>query len=287
MGELEYEELGEGEPFVEPATDVERLQSSPPQGDDVVSRFFNADGSVRENPDLKTDAGLQEFWGAKAAEQEAEQASRGPSALEAFDPGPESQEAAYADWQAHSEAASWQAQRENEQALAERIARMAKAEDVDTSDREGLAQLQARVSGQVSQWVGSQLAAGATGRQIAEATQGFEWQQWLDERIGEGLREARYRQTVRHTPLGKWVAARDAAMEQEHLLGGPPPQQLWERYPYLQRMWNAMSARAERQADQQQYLRAIRERTQAYNDLHRSEIEARERELMKPRKLRH
>jgi hypothetical protein len=281
VSELEFE--AEPEPvFVDEATDVTQLQSSEPanKGPHAVSdRFFHPDGTPRELVELRSDAAVEAGW-AEHERQAALEPPAGPSALEVADAGPSSEQEYWGDVQAQQQAQAYAAQQEAQQALYARVTHAGAARDVGVTDAAALEQAARAVSEQVGQWVTRQYAQGASSRQVADAAQGYEWQQWLDEAIAAELSQARYERLTEHTAMRRQQRASWEAQRVDYELGlRGPPLGAMDKFPGLQRMASAMQARAGRLAEQRQALDAIVARN-------RAEAAWRPRSTPRQRKLR-
>jgi hypothetical protein len=267
VSELDFdgEDLGDaGEEFVPPVTDVEALERPPTSKTPVSDRFFHPDGTPRDVVELRSADAVEHLWRQADETQAVQEQAAGPSALESFDPGPSSEQESWADYQVQSEASAYAAAQANAEALAARVAAAGRAREVGVTDAAMLGQVVASVQEAVNGWATSQFAAGASSRQLAEAAQGYEFQSWLDERIAEGLQEARYFQETRNTGLRRHAERSWAAQVVDHELGlRGPPQQIWEKYPQLQRQYASASARAERLAAQREQMDAIVARNRA------------------------
>jgi hypothetical protein len=241
--------------------------ASPPPGSPpgtVTGRFFNADGSVKEQPDFESSSdAFVSFYGAQQAEQEASVAPAGPDASAFPDPGPRGEHVAAQEFMASVDASMRAAELESERALQERVARAGAAPGIRVSDPVALAAVAEQVQAQIGAWWSGELAKGASLAQGEAAVASPQFQAWLDERIADGLAEAAYERVTSRTKMrrhsdGAWKAA-----ELEERLGGEPAKPLLDKYPGLAKMAARMSAYASRQGEQREVLALQRAQTKA------------------------
>jgi hypothetical protein len=254
-----------GEEFTPEATDLEALERSGSRNlgpGAVSSRFFDEQGRPRQTLELRSDAAVDAV-NARQDEALVEQAeAAGPSALEAFDPGPASEQESWADQEAQSQAASYQAAQENQAALAARVAAAGRARDV--TDAGMLGQVVAGVQEAVNGWLTSQYASGASSRQVAAAVQEWPFQEWLDGAIAERLQDAAYFEATKRTGLRRHAERSWAAQVVDHELGlRGPPQSIVEKYPSLLRMGERMAERSARLQESREQLAAIQAASRA------------------------
>jgi hypothetical protein len=252
------------ESFVPEATDVAAwADTSPPiSRTPVADRFFDrATGEPLPVLALENDRAWTSWLSGFEDQVAQAQAGRGPDASVFHDEGPPSLEAAYADEALFTEAAQAQATLENARALRERVSQMGQAREFGVRDPAAVARVAAQVDETVAAWAQAQVAAGVSGRQLAQAVGGWEFQSWLDNEVRSHLEEARYDRLVARTEMRKHG---ERVYEQQRLdaeLGlGPEPQPAWLRHPSLQKMAARMDAYARRVGEQQQALAAIRAR---------------------------
>jgi hypothetical protein len=264
MGELEPE-YEPGPEFTPSASDLTAWSEATPvqSRTPVTDRFFAADGSPLETPELRTDAGFLAFYEGVGREQEAAESLRGPSALEVYDQGPRDEQEAYNDFVASSQAAQAHNAAVFNQEILSRVQEAGKAAGV--RDESALQEVAGDALAAIAQWSQSQLAFGASGRQVWSMMAEPAFGAWLDERIGEGLQQASYDAAVANTQMRKWAARN---WEQQRIgfeLGTQgPPQTPFDRHPGLRRMWANMQAAAERQADRNAALQGILDEHRAH-----------------------
>jgi hypothetical protein len=263
MGELD--DPGGYEPeWLPEATDPTAIEDATPiPGASVTSRFFNPDGSAKEVPELRTEAGFLAFYEGQVREQEAVEALRGPDATRAFDEGPRSEQEAYGDFVASSQAAQAHNMGVFNAEILSRVTEAGKAANV--RDSAALEQVAGDALQSIAEWSQHELARGASGRQVWAAMGEPAFGAWLDERIGEGLQQASYDAAVQNTQMRKWAARSWEAQRVNFELGvGPEPSTPWQRYPELRKMWAGMQAHAARAAERDAQMDAIKQRSRSY-----------------------
>jgi hypothetical protein len=285
MGELEYDGgYGEGG-FVPDASDLTQWSEATPvpaSRTPVSDRFWAKDGSPVENPELKSD----DAYIALLEAQGALQAPSGPPAPDATlyaDPGPGDQWTAEQDLVSYVGALQQQQRMESDQALYERVAMHGR--QVDVADPDALGRVAGQVHSQVLSWQQSQLAQGASIRQLEQVFAGAEFQGFVDGLIETFLKDEAYRVATRHTAVRKWIDADWQRQSIEHeMFNGPPPKAVWQRHPSLVRMLDNMRAAAARRAEWDEGVKAIMDSHRRHAELTRAVSDA-EYERTKTRKI--
>jgi hypothetical protein len=268
MGELEYDAEEE---FVEPAADLTEWRDADavPSSSNlapgaVSSRFFDERGEPRQVPELRTEAGFLAFYEGVGREQEAAEALRGPDASQTFDQGPSSEQEAYGDWMAQTSAAQAHNAAVFEAEILSRVTEAAR--EANVRDEQALQQVAADALQSIAEWSQHQLALGASGRQVWSMMSEPSFGAWLDERIGEGLQQAAFDERMANTGTRRWLLRN---MEQQRIgfeLGTQgPPQTPYERHPGLAKMAAAMAGYAQRQAERDAAMAAIKARSRSYS----------------------
>jgi hypothetical protein len=171
---------------------------------------------------------------------------------------------------------------ESDRALFERVALHGK--QVDVEDVDALGRVASQVHSQVLGWQQSQLAAGASIRQLEQVFAGAEFQSFVDSLIGDALQHEAYRHATRNTATRRALDADWERQSIEHSFGGPPPRPIWMKYPGLQKMGRAMFDYAARVQEQREQLAAIQREHRAYAAATKAERE-RAYEATKTRRL--
>jgi hypothetical protein len=238
----------ESNDFLADVSDVEQLAGADNNAAGTVTgRFFHADGTAKEVPDVETELGFQAVFDQFDAEAEAEAQLVDPGVYEPLDPHLLTPEGAAVAVGAQLQAMADARQESYEGELIRRVGALAREYNISDPQRveHVAAQLDDAMRAQFSAW----LAQGYDPGQAAAAL----WNDSdLEGAIRAGLAEQKYLQVTDRTKMGERRRQHAAENDARAMMGLPPAARSFESSPSWQRM-------ARRLAEQEQRREAQRE----------------------------
>jgi hypothetical protein len=269
VSEYELDEFGGEpepvEPFLAEATDVSLLETeseAPRSRHPVTDKFFDEQGRPRDVVELRSPAALAEVW----RQQDAELArAQGPAVDSTQLPQPpQSWEADEFDRVAQNEAQIAASARAYEQTLYADVERLGAEARFGVTDPEQLRAVAQGVESWRRAWFDNELVRGASVQQALGGLEQLGSLGYVQQVAEQLLEQARVDKELANTGSRRHARASWAAQVVEAELGlRPAPVPIWQKYPGLQRQWNAMQARSERLAAQREAMDQIKQASRA------------------------